>query len=57
VVASGATLVIKEDASPLDRKELLVVISYLVKGWGGEVILSFESGSIGRKTERKGWRD
>ena len=35
MVATGATLRIKDDASPMCRKELLVVISALVKEWRG----------------------
>ena len=38
-VATGATLAIKEDASPLVRKELLVVISCLVKEWRGYFVV------------------
>ena len=34
-VATGATLAIKDDASPMARKELLVLISCLVKEWRG----------------------
>lgn len=34
-VATGATLAIRDDASPMCRKELLVVISCLVKEWRG----------------------
>ncbi|EAU92443.2 mip1 [Coprinopsis cinerea okayama7 len=34
-VVTGATLAIKDDASPMCRKELLVVISTLVKEWRG----------------------
>jgi regulator-associated protein of mTOR len=38
-VATGATLAIKEDASPMCRKELLVVISCLVKEWRGYFVV------------------
>ncbi|RDB29372.1 Target of rapamycin complex 1 subunit mip1 [Hypsizygus marmoreus] len=38
-VATGATLAIKDDASPMCRKELLVVISCLVKEWRGYFIV------------------
>ena len=38
-VATGATLAIKEDASPLVRKELLVIISCLVKEWRGYFVV------------------
>jgi regulator-associated protein of mTOR len=38
-VATGATLAIKEDASPMVRKELLVVISCLVKEWRGYFVV------------------
>ncbi|KAF5312958.1 hypothetical protein D9619_002557 [Psilocybe cf. subviscida] len=34
-IVTGATLAIKEDASPMCRKELLVVISCLVNEWRG----------------------
>lgn len=37
-VVTGAALAIKEDASPMVRKELLVVISCLVKEWRGYFI-------------------
>lgn len=38
-VATGATLAIKDDASPMCRKELLVVISCLVKEWRGYFVV------------------
>lgn len=38
-VVTGATLAIKEDASPMVRKELLVLISCLVKEWRGYFIV------------------
>ncbi|TFK42159.1 hypothetical protein BDQ12DRAFT_677728 [Crucibulum laeve] len=38
-VATGATLAIKDDASPMCRKELLVVISCLVKEWRGYFVI------------------
>ncbi|EKM61656.1 uncharacterized protein PHACADRAFT_248390 [Phanerochaete carnosa HHB-10118-sp] len=38
-VVTGAALAIKEDASPMVRKELLVVISCLVKEWRGYFIV------------------
>ncbi|CCM02264.1 uncharacterized protein FIBRA_04347 [Fibroporia radiculosa] len=38
-VVTGATLAIKEDASPMVRKELLVLISCLVKEWRGHFIV------------------
>ncbi|KAF6748431.1 hypothetical protein DFP72DRAFT_576071 [Ephemerocybe angulata] len=38
-VATGATLAIKDDASPMCRKELLVVISALVKEWRGYFVV------------------
>ena len=38
-VATGATLAIKEDASSLVRKELLVVVSCLVKEWRGYFVV------------------
>ncbi|KAJ3493649.1 hypothetical protein NLJ89_g10966 [Agrocybe chaxingu] len=38
-VATGATLSIKDDASPMCRKELLVVISCLVKEWRGYFVV------------------
>jgi regulator-associated protein of mTOR len=38
-VATGATLAIKDDASPMVRKELLVVISCLVKEWRGYFVV------------------
>lgn len=34
-IVTGATLAIKDDASPMCRKELLVIISCLVKEWRG----------------------
>ncbi len=46
-VATGATLAIKEDASPMCRKELLVVISCLVKN--GVDTLSSVHGYTGKK--------
>lgn len=36
---TGATLAIKDDASPMCRKELLVVISCLVKEWRGYFVV------------------
>ncbi len=38
-VATGATLAIRDDASPMCRKELLVVISCLVKEWRGYFVV------------------
>ncbi|KAJ3570758.1 hypothetical protein NP233_g4189 [Leucocoprinus birnbaumii] len=38
-VATGATLAIKDDASPMCRKELLVVVSCLVKEWRGYFVV------------------
>ncbi|TFK24262.1 hypothetical protein FA15DRAFT_619557 [Coprinopsis marcescibilis] len=38
-VVTGATLAIKDDASPMCRKELLVVISALVKEWRGYFVI------------------
>ncbi|KAK2464771.1 hypothetical protein APHAL10511_003189 [Amanita phalloides] len=38
-VATGATLAIKDDASPMARKELLVLISCLVKEWRGYFVV------------------
>uniref|UniRef100_D8PM15 Raptor N-terminal CASPase-like domain-containing protein n=1 Tax=Schizophyllum commune (strain H4-8 / FGSC 9210) TaxID=578458 RepID=D8PM15_SCHCM len=38
-VATGATLAIREDASPMCRKELLVMLSCLVKEWRGYFII------------------
>ncbi|KZP15647.1 hypothetical protein FIBSPDRAFT_895647 [Athelia psychrophila] len=38
-VATGATLAVKDDASPMVRKELLVVISALVKEWRGYFVV------------------
>ncbi|TCD64747.1 hypothetical protein EIP91_003669 [Steccherinum ochraceum] len=38
-VVTGAALAIKEDASPMVRKELLVLISCLVKEWRGYFIV------------------
>jgi regulator-associated protein of mTOR len=38
-VATGATLTIKDDASPMCGKELLVVISCLVKEWRGYFVV------------------
>ncbi|KAG6857290.1 hypothetical protein H0H87_006483 [Tephrocybe sp. NHM501043] len=38
-VATGAMLAIKDDASPMCRKELLVVISCLVKEWRGYFVV------------------
>ncbi|KAI0640244.1 hypothetical protein C8Q77DRAFT_121368 [Trametes polyzona] len=38
-VVMGATLAIREDASPMVRKELLVLISCLVKEWRGHFIV------------------
>lgn len=39
LIVTGATLTIKEDASPMVRKELLVLISCLVKEWRGYFIV------------------
>jgi regulatory associated protein of mTOR len=38
-VATGATLAIKDDASPMVRKELLILISSLVKEWRGYFVV------------------
>lgn len=38
-VVTGATLAIRDDASPMCRKELLVVISCLVKEWRGYFVV------------------
>ncbi|KAH7886310.1 hypothetical protein F5I97DRAFT_1879356 [Phlebopus sp. FC_14] len=38
-VATGATLAVKDDASPMVRKELLVIISCLVKEWRGYFVI------------------
>ena len=38
-VATGATLAIKDDASPMVRKELLVLLSCLVKEWRGYFVV------------------
>jgi regulator-associated protein of mTOR len=38
-VATGATIAIKDDASPMCRKELLTVISCLVKEWRGHFVV------------------
>lgn len=38
-VATGAALAIKDDASPMVRKELLVLISSLVKEWRGYFVV------------------
>ena len=38
-VATGATIAIKDDASPMCRKELLTVISCLVKEWRGYFVI------------------
>ncbi|KAI6015651.1 raptor N-terminal caspase like domain-containing protein [Pisolithus marmoratus] len=38
-VVTGATVVAKEDASPMVRKELLVLISCLVKEWRGYFVV------------------
>ncbi|KIJ66511.1 hypothetical protein HYDPIDRAFT_109558 [Hydnomerulius pinastri MD-312] len=38
-VATGATLAVKDDASPMVRKELLVLISCLVKEWRGYFVI------------------
>lgn len=38
-VATGATLAIKDDASPMVRKELLILISALVKEWRGYFVV------------------
>ena len=38
-VATGATIAIKDDASPMCRKELLMVISCLVKEWRGYFVV------------------
>ncbi|KAM6498755.1 hypothetical protein JOM56_006703 [Amanita muscaria] len=39
LVVTGATLTIKDDASPMARKELLVLISCLVKEWRGYFVV------------------
>ena len=38
-VVTGATIAIKDDASPMCRKELLTVISCLVKEWRGHFVV------------------
>lgn len=38
-VATGATLAIRDDASPMCRKELLVVVSCLAKEWRGYFVV------------------
>lgn len=38
-VATGATLAVKDDASPMVRKELLILISCLVKEWRGYFVI------------------
>ena len=38
-VATGATLAIKDDASPMVRKELLILISSLVREWRGYFVV------------------
>ncbi|KAH9486204.1 Target of rapamycin complex 1 subunit mip1 [Psilocybe cubensis] len=38
-IVTGATLAIKDDASPMCRKELLVLISCLVKEWRGYFVI------------------
>src|SRR6266576_3047916 len=38
-VATGATLAIKDDARPMARKELLILISCLVKEWRGYFVV------------------
>jgi len=38
-VVTGATLAVKDDASPMCRKELLVLISCLVKEWRGYFVV------------------
>jgi regulator-associated protein of mTOR len=38
-VATGATLAIKDDASPMCRNEVLVLISCLVKEWRGYIVV------------------
>ncbi|KAJ3739761.1 hypothetical protein DFH05DRAFT_1512697 [Lentinula detonsa] len=38
-VVTGATLVVREDASPMCRKELVVLISCLVKEWRGYFVV------------------
>ncbi|KAL0951936.1 hypothetical protein HGRIS_008588 [Hohenbuehelia grisea] len=38
-VATGATLAIKDDASPMCRKELVVLLSCLVKEWRGYFVV------------------
>ena len=38
-VVTGATLAVKDDASPMVRKELLVLISCLVKEWRGYFVV------------------
>ncbi|KAF5351586.1 hypothetical protein D9758_007263 [Tetrapyrgos nigripes] len=38
-VVTGATLVVKDDASPMCRKELLILISCLVKEWRGYFVV------------------
>ncbi|KAG1848524.1 hypothetical protein DFJ58DRAFT_796171 [Suillus subalutaceus] len=38
-VATGATLAVRDDASPMVRKELLVLISCLVREWRGHFVV------------------
>ncbi|THH18632.1 hypothetical protein EW146_g2399 [Bondarzewia mesenterica] len=38
-VVTGATLAVKEDASPMARKELLILISCLVREWRGYFVV------------------
>ncbi|KAG9313880.1 hypothetical protein JVU11DRAFT_4648 [Chiua virens] len=38
-VATGATLAVKDDASPMVRKELLVLVSCLAKEWRGYFVI------------------
>ncbi|KAJ3813805.1 hypothetical protein F5876DRAFT_34250 [Lentinula aff. lateritia] len=38
-VVTGATLVVREDASPMCRKELVVLVSCLVKEWRGYFVV------------------
>lgn len=66
-VATGATLAIKEDASPMCRKELLVVISCLVKEWRGYFVVCawlyweedrrWRSGSLGHHNGSSSWNE
>ncbi|KIK63862.1 hypothetical protein GYMLUDRAFT_40943 [Collybiopsis luxurians FD-317 M1] len=39
VIVTGATLVVREDASPMCRKELVVLVSCLVKEWRGYFVV------------------